>query len=103
MSGLRQFLATESPLQMMINAFYFTLKAPFILEIFKFGHVGKQLDEKAKLNSKIHDVPNWEITIQILPDISRNKDNQTMKFGQSIELKHQPFFSTTMHKMWWRK
>ena len=46
LSGLRQFLITESPLKMMKNAFYFTLKALFILKIFKFlswhfGHVGK--------------------------------------------------------------
>ena len=27
LSDLRQFLATESPLKMMKNAFYFTLKA----------------------------------------------------------------------------
>ena len=27
LSGLRQFLAAESPLKMMKNAFYFTLKA----------------------------------------------------------------------------
>ena len=26
----------ESPLKMMKNAFYFTLKAPFILKVFKF-------------------------------------------------------------------
>ena len=36
LSGLRQFLATESPLQMMKNAFYFTSKALFVLKIFKF-------------------------------------------------------------------
>ena len=36
LSGLRQFLATESPLKMMKNAFYFTLKALFVLKIFKF-------------------------------------------------------------------
>ena len=29
---------------------------------------------KAKENSKIYDVPSW--------DISNSKDNQTMKFGQ---------------------
>ena len=39
----------QSPLKMMKNAFYFTLKAPSVLKIFKilswlFGHVGKQLD-----------------------------------------------------------
>ena len=33
LSGLRQFLATESPLK---NTFYFTLKALFFLRIFKF-------------------------------------------------------------------
>ena len=42
--GLRQFLATESTLHMMKNVFYFTLKALFILKMFKilswlFGHV----------------------------------------------------------------
>ena len=33
LSGLRQFLATESPLKMMKNAFYFTLKSLFVLKI----------------------------------------------------------------------
>ena len=36
LSGLRQFLATESPLKMMKNAFYFTSKALSVLGIFKF-------------------------------------------------------------------
>ena len=36
LSGFRQFLATESPLKMMENAFYFTLKALFVLKIFNF-------------------------------------------------------------------
>ena len=49
LSGLRQFLATESPLKMMKNAFYFILKALSVLKIFKFlsclfGPVAKQLD-----------------------------------------------------------
>ena len=35
-SGLRQFLATECPLKMMKNTFYFTVKALFALKIFKF-------------------------------------------------------------------
>ena len=35
-SGLRQFLATESPWKLKKNAFYFILKALFILKIFKF-------------------------------------------------------------------
>ena len=43
LSGLRKFLATESLLKMMKNAFYFTLQALFVLKIFKlswlFGYV----------------------------------------------------------------
>ena len=35
-SGLRTFLVTESPLKMMKNVFHFTLKAHFVIEIFKF-------------------------------------------------------------------
>ena len=34
--GLRQILASESPLKKMKKAIYFTLKALFILKIFKF-------------------------------------------------------------------
>ena len=36
LSGLRQFLATENPLKMIKNTFYFTLEALFILKIFTF-------------------------------------------------------------------
>ena len=36
LSNLRQFLANESPLKVMKNAFYFTLKGLFVLKIFKF-------------------------------------------------------------------
>ena len=34
--SLTQSLATESPLKLMKNAFYFTLKALFVLQIFTF-------------------------------------------------------------------
>ena len=49
LSGLRQVLATESPLKMMKNVSYFILKVLYILKIFTvlswlFGHAGKQLD-----------------------------------------------------------
>ena len=49
LSDLRRFLATERPLKMMKNAFYFTSKAFSVLKIFKFlswlfGHVSKRLD-----------------------------------------------------------
>ena len=35
LSGVRRLSSTESPLKMMKNAHYFTLKALFILKIFK--------------------------------------------------------------------
>ena len=35
-SGLRQFLATKSPLKMMKKVFYFTSKTFFILKVFEF-------------------------------------------------------------------
>ena len=34
-SGLRQFLTNVSPLKLLKNAFYFILKAIFVLEVFK--------------------------------------------------------------------
>ena len=49
LSGLRQFLTTESLLKMMENTFYFNVEALFVLIIFKFlsllfGHAEKQFD-----------------------------------------------------------
>ena len=50
---------------MMKKTLYFTLKALFVFEIFKFlsdfvGHVGKRLDKKAKVSFKIYDVIKWK-------------------------------------------
>ena len=61
LSGLRHFLAHESPLKMMKNAFYFTSNALFVLKIYKFlswflGHAAKRLDKKNKFNFKFYDV-----------------------------------------------
>ena len=67
LSGPKQFLATESALQIMKNAFYFILKALYVLSFIKylgfrpefFGYVEKPLDKKAKVDFKIYDVINW--------------------------------------------
>ena len=61
LSSLKQVLATESPLQMMKNAFYFILKAVLVLEIFKFlswifGNIEKGLIYKDNFDFKVHDV-----------------------------------------------
>ena len=60
----------------MNNAFYFILKALFVLEIIHFC-----------CDSKFMTSQTWQqlIKIHILPNISRNKDTQTMKFGQLIK------------------
>ena len=49
---------------MVKNAFYFTLKALFVLGIFTFlsrlfGYVRKDLDKKDEVNFKIYDVTDW--------------------------------------------
>ena len=64
LSGLKQFLATESPLKGMEKTFYFTLKALFVLKILKFlsshfGHLENWLDHKDKVNFKIYDITAW--------------------------------------------
>ena len=84
-SGLKEFLSTESPLKMLLNAFNFTLEAFYVLKIFK-SHVEKQYDEKDKINFKVHDVT-WETKNckHILTRISRSKLSHTMKFGLLIE------------------
>ena len=77
---------------MMKNAFYFTSKALFVLNMFKFlsglfGHVAKRLDSKDQVNFKFYDLAAW-LTNNCntrIAQYSRSKDNQTMKFGQLIE------------------
>ena len=51
-----------------------------------FSYGEKRLDKKAMVNLKFITSQTGQqiITIQILPNISRSKDNKTMKFGQSI-------------------
>ena len=78
----------------MEKTFYFTLKALFVLKIFKFlswlfGHVKKSLIRG--INFKIYDVTNWK-TIYILTKISKSKGNQTMRFGQLVEYKMRNIF-----------
>ena len=63
--SIHQIFATESPLKMMKNAFYFTLKAIFVFKIFKFlfrlfGHVENGLIRKKMVNFKTYDVIAWE-------------------------------------------
>ena len=89
---MRPFVTTESTL-IMKNVFYFTLKALLILKIFKFLFWLFQscikmawLERSCQfLNLWCHNLVNKTIVIQILPNISRSKGNQTIKFDQLIE------------------
>ena len=54
----------KSPLKIMKNAPYFTLKALLVLKIIKclswlFGHAKNRLDQKDKVNFKIYEDANW--------------------------------------------
>ena len=57
-----------------------------------FGHVGKRLDWKDKINFMTSQSGQQTITIHILPNISRSKGNLTMKLGQLIEYNKIFFF-----------
>ena len=76
----------------MKNAFYFILKALFVLKIFKFCPEvlvmqKKDLIRRLRLITKfVSQARKQIVAIRILPSISRNKGNhQKMKFGQVIE------------------
>ena len=89
------FLATGNSL----TAFYFTFKAVFVLKIFEFLPwlflLSRKIacSKKNGLRSKLRLISKFmtpqtgkpTIIIYVLPNISRSKDNQTMKFGQFIE------------------
>ena len=115
LSGLRQHLATASPLTMMKNTFYFTSKALFVLKIFKFlywlfGHVAKRPDHKDQVNVKFYDVTAWLtknlihiMVIHILSKILRSKGYHTMKFVQLIGYNMKSIFlAKIIHRMWWK-
>ena len=82
LSGLRQFPTIESPLKIMKNAFYFILKALFVLEIFTyfswlFGYIEKRLNKKALVDFKICGVTDW----------TRNNYNTHISYPISQEVK----------------
>ena len=72
------------------NAFCFTSKGLFVLQIFLVTY--------QKVNLMTSQPAYQTIVIHILPNISRNKGNQTMKFGQLIECKNILFFEEPCRK-----
>ena len=76
----------------MKNVSYFMLKSLFVLETFLFlfwlfGYAEKWFDEKDRLISKYLTSQTGQqiITTHTLPNMSRSKGNQAMKFGQIVK------------------
>ena len=98
----------KSPLKMTKNAFYFILKVLSILKIFKFlsryfGHVWKTAWlKRLRLTSKfMTSQPGFQaIAILILPNISKGKGSQTMKFGQLTEYHKRNIFPQLLCRKW---
>ena len=87
MSGLRNFWQLGKPFENDENAFYFILKALFVLKILNFCLDFLVIHKKAlirKVNFTIYDVANW-LKNNCITYISRSKNNQKMKFDQLIE------------------
>ena len=59
-----------------------------------FGYLEKWFLEKAEVNFKVDGAANWEqiITMHLLPNISRSKDNPAMMFGHLKDLKWEIVF-----------
>ena len=98
-SGLRKFLAAEDPLKMMKNAFCSTSKALFVLKLsiflpWLYVHEANGLLRTVRLisNFTTSQPGQQTIVIHILSNISKNKGNQAMKFGQLIECNTRKIF-----------
>ena len=88
----------------MQKTFYFFLKASFVLKIFIFCPdfvvmYKNGLIRKVRLIWKFVTPHTGEelIIIHILPNISRNKHNQTIRFGQLIEYNMRNIFLEKLH------
>ena len=88
-----------NPLKIMKNAFYFILKAIFVFKISKI------LSWKIRLTSEFMMSPPdlQTIATHILLNISRSKDNQTMKLGQLIEYNKRNNFLQILCEKWGRE
>ena len=80
------FWQVKALYKLMKNAFYFTLKALFVLKLFiflswLFGHVGKRLDYKHEVNFKICDVTTW-----LTSNCDANIDQYLNKQRQSLSI-----------------
>ena len=98
LSGLRQFWLTESPLKMMKNGFYFTLKAFFVLKIIFWSYRKTIWLERSGYFRNLwrHKLINKQLQYTCYP-ISQKIKTMTVTIGQLIEYNVRNVF---LHKMW---
>ena len=92
----------ESPLEMVKNAYYFVLKALFVLKIFKFFATTFWSWRKNCLIKKIRLTSKFMTSPPGLQTIATRIGNQTMKFGQLIEYIRHIFLQKSFRK-WGRE
>ena len=89
---------------MMKNAFYFILKALFVLKLFKllsqlWSGRKNSLIKKISLTSKLTSQPGLQtIAMHIMPNISQSIGNQTTKFCQLIEYNKRNIFLSKLYR-----
>ena len=78
---MRHIFDNRKPFKIEENAFYFTLKALFVVMTF-WSYIKNDSIRKKRLISKsmTYQPGSQTIVIHILPNISRIKGNQAMKF-----------------------
>ena len=87
---LRWFSTTKSPLKLMRNLFFFTVKALFVFKIFKFlSWLFKSCIKMAWLERSSYGITTWLTNNCNTP---RSKGNQTMKFNQLIKYNMRKIF-----------
>ena len=93
-----------------LHAFYFMLKALFVIRRFKFsswlfGYERKRLYKKAKVNLRIYKLQTGRqmFALHILPNISGEKGNQAMKLGQLKEYNIANIFLKKSCRKWSRE
>ena len=110
LTSLRHFLKTEIPLKIVTSVFYFMFKAPFVLKILTFlswlfGYVKNNFIRRFRLIPKFLTLQTGQqiITIHILPNISRSKGNQAVKFGRLIKYNVKDTFLQNSYRKWGRE
>ena len=78
---MRQFMATQRAIKMIINAFYFILKAPFVLKNLNFC-LEFLVIQKNDLIRKIMLISKFIVSQRRKQTVAISQEVKAMKFGQ---------------------